>query len=45
MRILSGKRHLRLKRSDIEHYSGARARRGLFLPQGFKRVDGLSVEA
>ena len=45
VKILSGKRHLRLKRSDIEHYSGARARRGLFLPQGFKRVDGLSVDA
>ncbi|HIA45208.1 MAG TPA: DNA topoisomerase IV subunit A [Methylococcaceae bacterium] len=44
MKILSGKRHLRLKAVDIEHYSGNRARRGLFLPQGFKRVDGLSME-
>jgi len=44
MKILSGKRHLKLKAVDIEHYGGNRARRGLFLPQGFKRVDGLTVE-
>jgi len=44
MRILSGKRHLKLKAVDIEHYGGNRARRGLFLPHGFKRVDGLTVE-
>jgi topoisomerase-4 subunit A len=44
LKILSGKRHLTLKRADLEHYSGNRARRGLFLPRGFQRVDGLLAE-
>ena len=41
LRILSGKRHLTLKGSDIEAYSGNRAKRGSALPRGFQRVDGL----
>ena len=41
IRILAGKRHLTLKGSDIEAYSGNRAKRGNALPRGFQRVDGL----
>ncbi|MDD5460107.1 MAG: DNA topoisomerase IV subunit A [Methylococcales bacterium] len=41
LKILSGKRFLNLKPADIEHYSGSRANRGLGLPRGFQRVDGL----
>ncbi|MBV1876223.1 MAG: DNA topoisomerase IV subunit A [Pseudomonadales bacterium] len=37
--IYSGKRHLNLKLTDLEHYSGERARRGLKLPRGFQKVD------
>lgn len=39
--IVSGKRQLTLKTNDIAHYSGNRANRGLNLPKGFQRVDGL----
>jgi topoisomerase IV subunit A len=39
--IVSGKRQLTLKAIDIENYSGNRANRGLSLPKGFQRVDGL----
>ena len=41
IRVLAGKRHLTLKGSDIEAYSGNRAKRGSALPRGFQRVDGL----
>jgi len=41
LKILAGKRQLTLKGTDIEHYSGARAKRGLALPRGFQRVDSL----
>mgnify|MGYP003318046200 FL=1 len=41
--ILSGKRTLNLKSSDLEHYRGEGARRGLKLPRGFQKVDGVSV--
>lgn len=44
LRIVSGKRHLTLKASDIERYSGARAKRGAALPRGFQRVDRLTIE-
>ncbi len=40
--ISSGKRQLTLKANDLAHYSGSRANRGLHLPKGFQRVDGLS---
>jgi topoisomerase IV subunit A len=39
--VSSGKRQLTLKSADIAHYSGNRANRGLNLPKGFQRVDGL----
>jgi topoisomerase-4 subunit A len=42
--VLSGKRHLRLKMRDLEHYRGERGRRGNKLPRGFQKVDRLAVE-
>ncbi len=42
--IYSGKRHIRLKIDDLEHYRGERARRGLKLPRGFQKVDRVLVE-
>jgi topoisomerase-4 subunit A len=44
LKIIAGKRQLTLKNADIEHYSGARAKRGSALPRGFQRVDGLESE-
>ncbi|MDD5319823.1 MAG: DNA topoisomerase IV subunit A [Methylococcales bacterium] len=44
LKVVSGKRFLTLKAADIEHYSGSRAKRGLGLPRGFQRVDGLECE-
>lgn len=41
--IFSGKRHLTLKLSDLEHYQGERGRRGNKLPRGFQKVDGVSI--
>jgi len=42
--VYSGKRYLRLKPSDLEHYRGERGRRGNKLPRGFQKVDSLVVE-
>ncbi len=44
LKVVSGKRFLTLKTADIEHYTGSRAKRGLALPRGFQRVDGLASE-
>ncbi|WP_031432929.1 DNA topoisomerase IV subunit A [Methylomarinum vadi] len=44
LKVLAGKRHLTLRSGDIEHYSATRAKRGLALPRGFQRVDGLLAE-
>ncbi|MGZ8190562.1 MAG: DNA topoisomerase IV subunit A [Methylococcaceae bacterium] len=44
LKVLSGKRILTLKSVDIVQYSGGRAKRGLSLPRGFQRVDGLECE-
>jgi topoisomerase-4 subunit A len=44
LKVISGKRHIRLAGADIEHYSGNRAKRGSALPRGFQRVDGLEYE-
>lgn len=43
--IHSGKRHLKLKFSDLEHYIGERGRRGHKLPRGLQRVDKIEVIA
>ncbi len=42
--VYSGKRYLRLKPSDLEHYRGERGRRGNKLPRGFQKVDSLVVD-
>ena len=42
--VYSGKRYLRLKPSDLEHYRGERGRRGNKLPRGFQKVDYLKVD-
>ncbi len=42
--VHSGKRHLRLKMKDLEHYRGERGRRGNKLPRGFQKVDKLEVD-
>ena len=44
LKVVSGKRFLTLKTGDIEHYKSARAKRGLALPRGFQRVEGLERE-
>ncbi len=44
LKIIAGKRQLTLKGLDLEHYSGSRAKRGMALPRGFQRVDGLESE-
>jgi topoisomerase-4 subunit A len=44
LKVVSGKRFLTLKATDIAHYTSSRAKRGLHLPRGFQRVDGLECE-
>ena len=44
LKIIAGKRFLTLKNADIAHYSSDRAKRGMALPRGFQRVDGLETE-
>ncbi len=41
--ILSGKRHLTLKASDLEHYVHERGRRGNKLPRGLQKVDTIYI--
>ncbi|MDP2607679.1 MULTISPECIES: DNA topoisomerase IV subunit A [unclassified Oceanobacter] len=41
--VYSGKRHLKMKFSDLEHYFGERGRRGNKLPRGFQNVDRLEL--
>src|SRR5690625_263770 len=43
LQIVSGKRTLTLKPSDLEHYRGERGRRGNKLPRGFQKVDSAGV--
>jgi topoisomerase IV subunit A len=43
LRIHAGQRHRVLKSKDLEHFAGERGRRGLKLPQGFRRVDRLEL--
>ena len=44
LKVISGKRFLSLKTADIAHYTSGRAKRGMPLPRGFQRVDGLELE-
>jgi len=41
--LVSGKRHITLKASDLDHYRGERGRRGNKLPRGFQKVDQVEV--
>ena len=42
--IFAGKRHLKLKFSELEHYRGELVCRGNKLPRGFQKVDSMIVE-
>lgn len=42
--VHSGKRNLKLRIDELEHYRGERARRGLKLPRGFQKVDQVTLE-
>ncbi|MHA7881171.1 MAG: DNA topoisomerase IV subunit A [Saccharospirillum sp.] len=41
--VHAGKRKLKLKGADLEHYLGERGRRGNKLPRGFQNVSGMEV--
>ncbi|SDJ97893.1 DNA topoisomerase IV subunit A [Microbulbifer yueqingensis] len=41
--IHAGKRHTRIKISELDHYRGERGRRGNKLPRGFQKVDRVEV--
>ena len=41
--LYSGKRHITLKATDLDHYRGERGRRGNKLPRGFQKVDQVEV--
>jgi topoisomerase-4 subunit A len=41
--VYAGKRHMKLKFADLEHYQGERGRRGNKLPRGFQNVDAMEV--
>ncbi len=42
--VSAGKRYLKLKFSELEHYRGERGRRGNKLPRGFQKVDSMEIE-
>jgi topoisomerase-4 subunit A len=42
--VFAGKRKLKLRGADLEHYLGERGRRGNKLPRGFQNVTGLGIE-
>jgi topoisomerase IV subunit A len=42
--VHAGQRHMRLSRTDLEHYAGERGRRGAALPRGLQRVERITVE-
>ena len=44
LKVLSGQREMTLKPRDLEHYFGARARRGMALPRGWRNVERLTAE-
>ena len=39
LQIHSGKRFMSLKLKDLENYISTRAKRGMMLPQGYRKVD------
>jgi topoisomerase-4 subunit A len=42
--VYAGKRHIKLRFSELEHYRGERGRRGNKLPRGFQKVDAIRIE-
>jgi topoisomerase-4 subunit A len=42
--VNAGKRHVKMKFKDLEHYQGERGRRGNKLPRGFQNVTSIEVE-
>jgi topoisomerase-4 subunit A len=44
LRVDSGQRHMTIKAGDLGHYAGARGRRGMALPRGWRSVERLSAE-
>jgi len=42
--VHSGKRYLRLKGQDLDHYMGERGKRGRKLPKGFQAVKAITTE-
>ena len=43
LQIQSGKRQMKLKPTDLEHYLGERGRRGNKLPRGYQKVDAIEA--
>lgn len=43
--IYAGKRHVRIKGADLDHYEGERGRRGSKLPKGYQKVERVVVES
>ena len=41
--VNAGKRHVKMKFADLEHYQGERGRRGNKLPRGFQNVTSIEV--
>ncbi|MFT5591948.1 MAG: topoisomerase-4 subunit A [Oceanicoccus sp.] len=41
--VNAGKRHVKMKFNDLEHYQGERGRRGNKLPRGFQNVTSIEV--
>ena len=41
--VHAGKRHVKMKFADLEHYQGERGRRGNKLPRGFQNVSAMEV--
>lgn len=42
--VHAGKRYIKIKFSELEHYRGERGRRGNKLPRGFQKVDRVEVD-
>ena len=45
LRIDSGKRYLKMRPADFDHYVDSRAKRGKFLPKGFRRAHSITPVA
>jgi len=45
LRLLMGERHMSLSYKELGEYRGERGQRGAVLPRGWRKVDGLELEA